>query len=61
MKYAIKNLRTGKIEVVYDELHRAECYIRISVMYGNERKPSNIKRWTKRDFQIIEVQNDEVE
>ena len=61
MKYAVKNLRTGEIEVVYEELDRAECYVRISVMFGNERKPLNIKRWTKRDFEIIEVQNAEVE
>ena len=55
MKYEVKNLRTNKIEVVYNELDRAESYIRISVMFMNERKPLNVKRWTKRDFEIIEV------
>jgi macrodomain Ter protein organizer (MatP/YcbG family) len=55
MKYGVKNLRTNEIEVIYEELERAECYIRISVMFGNERKPLNVKRWTKRDFEIIEV------
>ena len=55
MKYQVKNLRTNEIEVTYDELERAECYIRISIMFGNERKPVNEKRWTKNDFKIIEV------
>ena len=55
MKYEVKNLRTNKIEVVYNELDRAKSYIRISVMFMNERKPLNVKRWTKRDFEIIEV------
>lgn len=55
MKYEIKNLRTNKIEVVYNELDRAESYIRISVMFMNEKKSSNAKRWTKRDFEIIEA------
>ena len=55
MKYEVKNLRTNKIEVVYNGLDRAESYIRISVMFMNERKPLNVKRWTKRDFEIIEV------
>ena len=55
MKYEVKNLRTNKIEVVYNELDREESYIRISVMFMNERKPLNVKRWTIRDFEIIEV------
>lgn len=54
MKFKVKNLRTNEIEVEYDERDRAECYIRISVMFGNERKPLNVKRWTKKDFKIIE-------
>lgn len=53
MKYEVKNLRTNKIEVTYNEIERAESYIRISVMFMNERKPLNKKRWTKNDFQII--------
>lgn len=55
MKYEVKNLRKNEIEVTYEELERAESYIRISVMFLNERKPLNEKRWTKNDFQIIEV------
>lgn len=55
MKYGVKNLRTNEIEVIYEEIERAECYIRISVMFGNERKPLNVKRWTKKDFEIVEV------
>ena len=56
MKYEVINLRTNEVEVVYEDLERAECYIRISVMFGNDRKPLNVKRWTKRDFKIVEVQ-----
>lgn len=55
MKYGVKNLRTNEIEVIYEELERTECYIKISVMFRNERKPLNVKRWTKKDFEIIEV------
>jgi hypothetical protein len=55
MKYEVKNLRNNEIEVTYEELERAESYIRISVMFLNERKHLNEKRWTKKDFQIIEV------
>lgn len=55
MKYEVKNLRNNEIEVTYEELERAESYIRISVMFLNKRKPLNEKRWTKNDFQIIEV------
>lgn len=55
MKYEVKNLRKNEIEVTYEELERAESYIRISVMFLNERKHLNKKRWTKNDFQIIEV------
>lgn len=55
MKYEVKNLRKNEIEVIYEKLERAESYIRISVMFLNERKPLNEKRWTKNDFQIIEV------
>lgn len=55
MKYEVKNLRKNEIEVTYEELERAESYIRISVMFLNEKKPLNEKRWTKNDFQIIEV------
>jgi len=55
MKYEVKNLRKNEIEVTYEELERAESYIKISVMFLNERKPVNEKRWTKKDFQIIEV------
>ena len=55
MKYEVKNLRKNEIEVTYEELERAESYVRISVMFLNERKPLNEKRWTKNDFQIIEV------
>lgn len=54
-KYKVKNLRTNEIEVIYEELERAESYIRISVMFKNERKPLNEKRWTKKDFKIVEV------
>ena len=56
MKYQVKNLRTNEIEVTYDELERAESYIRISVMFMNEKKPLNEKRWTKRDFEILEME-----
>ena len=55
MKYEVKNLRNNEIEVTYEELERAESYIRISVMFLNERKTLSEKRWTKKDFQIIEV------
>jgi hypothetical protein len=55
MKYEVKNLRKNEIEITYEELERAESFIRISVMFLNERKPLNEKRWTKNDFQIIEV------
>lgn len=54
MKYEVKNLRTGEV-VIYEDLGRAECFVRICVMYGNDRKPLNEKRWTKRDFEIREV------
>lgn len=52
MKYEVKNLRTNEVEVTYEEIERAESYIRISVMFMNEKKPLNEKRWTKNDFQI---------
>lgn len=55
MKYKVKNLRKNEVEVIYEEYERAECFIRISVMFLNERKTLNEKRWTKNDFQIIEV------
>lgn len=53
MKFKVKNLITNKIEVEYYERDEAECYIKISVKYKNERKTLN-KRWTKKDFKIIE-------
>lgn len=43
MKYAVKNLRTNEIEVIYEDKERAECFIRVSVMVGNDRKPLNEK------------------
>lgn len=55
MKYEVKNLRSNKVEVIYEEYERAESFIRISVMFLNERKSVKEKRWTKNDFQIIEV------
>ncbi len=55
MKYQVKNLRTNEIEVTYDNIERAERFIRIRVMFGNERKPLNEKKWTKNNFEIIEV------
>lgn len=55
MKYGVKNLRTNEIEVIYENLERAESYIRISVYYGNERKSLKTKKWSKRDFEIIKI------
>lgn len=55
MKYQVKNLRTGET-IIYDELDRAECFVRISVMVGNDRRfTKSEKRWSKRDFEIIEI------
>ena len=54
MKYEVRNLRNGKV-AIYEELERAERFIRISVMFNNQDKTSSEKRWTKNDFKIVEV------
>lgn len=54
MKYIIKNLRTNKIEVEYNNFDEAECFVKIAVKFKNDRKNINEKRWTKKDFKIIE-------
>lgn len=55
MKYEVINLRTNEKEIVYNNLEEAQCYITISVYSKNTFKNSKEKRWTKNDFQIIEV------
>lgn len=55
MKYEVINLRTNEKEIVYNNLDEAQCYITISVYSKNTFKNSREKRWTKNDFQIIEV------
>lgn len=54
MKYQVKNLRTNEVEVEYEERAFAECYIKVSITFNNERHLED-KRWTKNDFEIIEV------
>ena len=54
MKYEVINLRNGEV-AIYEELERAERFIRISVMFNNQDKSSSEKRWTKNDFEIVEV------
>lgn len=55
MKFIVLNKRTNKIEAEYEDLEMAQCLVKVGVKFKNDKKSVNEKRWTKKDFQIIEV------
>lgn len=59
MVYKVINLRNNEV-VYYNDLERAERFIRISVTFNNKDRKLNEKMWNKNDFKIIkEVLNNE--